>query len=371
MKKPEMFLNEIGCDCFYKALSYSLAYNQDLESMLSFISYDFIYDAESFRTYEFSMEPEKYLCGDNLLYFDGNLRSQLREDYLGYIHKKFESNARIFESVIEISECEMLSPDGIIEWVIDNIKYRAPISILVNQVALRNAYMFKCRKWGHPHTSCEHYINVVDYNEQDDTFWVLDNYFLVSTWIHRETIVEGIRRLEELNIAPSLFIVKKTSEGKNASKKSLIISALDEYMEDNVVIGGKVYSKNGRAIRKLYEDWDQQAKYAQDRYGIYAAQFLSYPYIDFRHQLNSLFILLNRVFKNDSIYKKLIETIEEYNNQWRLFDLLLDKIAIQKKDITLQTGNLKERILRMIQIDSKLQEEACTLIKTMQYIEES
>lgn len=360
MKAPEVYLNEIGCDCFYKALSYSLAYNHELENMLSFTGYDFLYNADTFKAYDFFMSPKDYLCKHNALYFEYSPNSELRNDYLSYIHQRFMNSLEVYERVIEISSYDISKPESIIRWIIENIKEKATISVFVNQAFLKDVY--KAQGGRYPFMACEHYINIVDYNNQEDAFLVLDNYFMVHVWVPKKTIIEAINGLKDLEKEPNLFIIERAKVDCSL-RKDLIISVLKEYLEESVIVNGKQYFKNSKAIKEFYFDWPEQVQFAHKRYGIYAAQFLSYPYIDFRHQINSLFLLLNKIFSKNNNFTNLREIIGEYNNQWKLFDLKLDKVAVQRRDIILYIDDFKKRISAMIKIDDVLQKEVRRLLK--------
>ena len=90
-------VSSIGCDCFYKSLTYILQCNRKIINAFSYIGYDFIYDFESLCTFETNIPIDKYF-EYKPLYFSVSPNSHLATNYLKNIHKNL-SNSPFFKSI--------------------------------------------------------------------------------------------------------------------------------------------------------------------------------------------------------------------------------------------------------------------------------
>lgn len=359
MMQTEMILNGIGCDCFYKAVASIMAYNGELENMFSFVGYDFIYEHQAYLEFSLSMQPQDYFKNYGLLYFEHDPNSTCSNDYLRHVHDRLKGRRSLFQRIIDLSQQGGIDSKEILAYTIHLLEEKKNIAIMLDPYPMREVYKFKgARCSSYP---SEHYVVLFGYDKQNQTFLVVDNYFMFCGCIPTGLLLKAIDSLLELGKTINMFTIIK-SEEPIENKYELLLWSLREYMEDSLRINDRTYLKNTTAINALYNDWDDQITYACEKFNEFAPQFLSYPYKDFRHQLNGLRSLVDMVFPNDIRLAALSKALSKYSKQWKLFDMKLDLIAVKQEKITDQRSELKNCLTRIIETEATFMAQVMKLL---------
>lgn len=337
--------NNIGCDCYYKALTCLLLNEGKLEEALSFVEYDFLYNQESFCMFTLDKEPLEYFTYGPLI-FDSSPGSVYSSDYLSYVHKKHKGNNNLYNRIVEKSFNSPQDYSLVVDYIIDNTLQ--PKAVLVNSYELREDYSLNGgRASQYP---IEHYLNIFHYDAVLDAFSVIDNYFMFKGNIPRLQIEKAILSLKDVNMNPNVFSLIPSSE--TVSKKERLRQTIINSLRQEEVVGDRIYRKNSSAIQNLYTDWPKLAEYAYEKFGTAAAQFLSYPHIQFRHQIESYKILLKTLFEKEPDITPFINCVDTLSLRWKQFDTALDLITMRGENIIAESHRLRKYLDRIVEADS-------------------
>ena len=355
-------VSSIGCDCFYKSLTYILQCNRKIINAFSYIGYDFIYDFESLCTFETNMPIDKYF-EYKPLYFSVSPNSHLATNYLKNIHKNL-SNSPFFKSIEEFTFCYG-DFENVISKLVEIVKTNNVASVLVNSYTLKPCYKNKSMR--SPVFPTEHYVNITQYDSNKRMFHVIDNYYIFNGWISLETLKEAIIDLKKINIEPNIFSIINIEDNPS---DNILLDAVYNSLGNKLKISNVEYKLNQTAIEELYKDVPVLLNVVEEKFGYYAPCFFSYPYVSFRHQIagySELIKILKKDVLKSNIYNlnELSDSVNKISKCWKEFDLILDTIALKKGNISRNLYLIKKYLKKIENASYEYTESASKLLENM------
>jgi hypothetical protein len=339
----------IGYSCYEETLSVSLNYYDELYSALNYNIPLFIYDYASMVKFDFEKPPGEYLLTNNLLLFNniGLPASQYKKDFnsvISLLSSNFCEN-----KIHRIDDISSIDFD-------ENLNRKLCISVLVDPYYLEPDYSVYNSRMKDAKRHLSHYINVLKFDASTNACHIIDANFNINNYVSAENLNLAYTAVEDRSIFTFEPSVKDNAK---VEIPRILYMHLLWGIKNDIVINNKVYKANANAVSNYASEFECMVETLEKDVGQYVPQYMSYPLIGYRHMIKGNYYLYNYLATkhNLSFLSRLVEISKEYNDNWMIYDVKLDKSFLKGKRIYDEIRDYKDLLQRMSLLATSLQAE--------------
>ena len=348
-KSKKIQLDRIGASCFFDAISCSLEFVDKLYWALEYTQYKFLYNRESFLSFENDYDLEKLLSKSDRYYFYKDPVSTYRNAISKYDISLLE---RRVKKMICFEEIENTFFFETIKALRDN---KLPAVLVVNTLAYKEFY--EMHNFTVPRSDCKHKINILGVSEDGKRAFIFDRGFdCFGEWIDIEKLYKGATSpFLDKNGFFSLFYFKPglPPELEHAEIYELFKDNLENCFRKQIIIDDIEYMNNGNALLAFKHDLKDIIFSLESKYGNFAAALMGealVQQVDGAMGLVGLYREMNNFFYSPHL-NCLLPTFRHYWEVWKRFESRLQYITYNEKELHNYCSTLEKTVDFLIEDD--------------------
>lgn len=344
----KLSLDSIGIDCFFQSITTSINYLNLGYLALSYTTYSMFYDPNEFMHLEIERLPEDYLSDNNKLIFKNRPITWLKKIYHEYFYKNNCINWQNYIIDKDITQINDTIWENIKTVFLDN---DLPVIVEIQAEKLRNEYSNIGANVALGEMS-PHMLNLIDINKEDCV--IVDTFFKAKGIIPTEAFVNAL----SFNGSYKFKFINPEIKEYEIELLKLLKKNLKESISQYIIIDKKKYTNNIISINNIINDLPEIILYFQDKYDIYANQFLSLSFMPQRHLIRSCAILYNQLYNKYKIEG--LDQIEYFSKKsadlWFVFDSIFDKCYLKKEKPFYKIRSLTMLLEAILENDKNIME---------------
>ena len=328
----------VGSNCYHMNVSTIYELYNSLYLSFAYTNFDFIYNKDTFLTFENPRPTIDYISKENDLVITKDIGSIYMKDYYFYMEY-------FTKSIYEV-KTDIVNSSNNIDFKDLKDKYlcnKIPIFFPCDIYYMYSDYKKISKNMLEFHTG-NHMAILVDIDFEKEQVFIIDKFYSFVGYVKLDNFIKSfysdyIKR-RELRILTSFSPSKQDEETQfqNYFKKSLALSCKSE-----VIVNDVIYYKNIKALEMFNSDFEEIIFNLNLTKGKYSPQFLTKLISNILLQKMSFCNLLGYYNKKYPKYEynKILQLANKSSKLWRTIDLLNDKTYMTKKTLLINKEKYK------------------------------